>query len=160
MYKNLSSMASNPNWSQTEKSCIASNYNQFSTNIKIKIMKLIPVFLSWAFDRPLGAKITGFNLIIFHFDIRGKLSVIRCDKYILFLFYEGEIVCCNEGKPLWSCQSYKYNNKGGFLHNIITNTNILIHTHTISQVSKQYNYHMICNFKITTLEVFTFNNFS
>ncbi len=26
---------------------------------------------------------TGFNLKIFHFDIRGKLSIIRCDKYIL-----------------------------------------------------------------------------
>ncbi len=26
----------------------------------------------------------GFNRIIFHFDIRGKLSIIRGDKYILF----------------------------------------------------------------------------
>ena len=26
---------------------------------------------------------TGFNLKIFHFDIRGKLSILRCDKYIL-----------------------------------------------------------------------------
>ena len=32
---------------------------------------------------PLGADKTGFNLMIFHFDIRGKLSIIRCDKYIL-----------------------------------------------------------------------------
>ena len=49
-----------PILSQTEKSCIASNYRQFSTNIKIKIIKLKN----------------------FHFDIRGKLSLIRCDKYI------------------------------------------------------------------------------
>ncbi len=26
---------------------------------------------------------TGFNLKSFHFDIREKLSIIRCDKYIL-----------------------------------------------------------------------------
>ena len=32
--------------SQTEKSCIASNYRQFSTNIKIKIIKLKPSFVS------------------------------------------------------------------------------------------------------------------
>ena len=32
--------------------------------------------------RPLMADKTGFNLKIFHFDIRGKLSIIRCDKYI------------------------------------------------------------------------------
>ncbi len=41
---NYSSMASKPitiRWiSQTEKACIASNYRQFSTNIKIKIIKL------------------------------------------------------------------------------------------------------------------------
>ncbi len=30
--------------------------------------------------RPLAADKTGFNLKIFHFDIRGKLSIIRCDK--------------------------------------------------------------------------------
>ncbi len=33
--------------------------------------------------RPLGADKPGYNRIIFHFDIRGKLSIIRCDKYIL-----------------------------------------------------------------------------
>ena len=54
--------------SHTEKSCIASNYRQFSMNIKIKIIKA-------------RANKTGFNPIIFHFDIRGKLSIIRCDKY-------------------------------------------------------------------------------
>ncbi len=35
--------------SQTEKSCIASNYRQSFTNIKIKIIKLIPVLLNQAF---------------------------------------------------------------------------------------------------------------
>ena len=34
--------------SQTENSCIALNYRQFSTNIKIKIIKLIPVLLARA----------------------------------------------------------------------------------------------------------------
>ena len=34
--------------------------------------------------RPLRADKTGFNLIIFYFNIRGKLSIIRCDKYILW----------------------------------------------------------------------------
>ncbi len=29
---------------------------------------------------------TSFNLIIFTFNIRGKLSIIRCDKYILHHF--------------------------------------------------------------------------
>ena len=35
--------------------------------------------------RPLAADKAGFNLKTFHFDIRGKLSIIRCDKYILFV---------------------------------------------------------------------------
>ncbi len=35
-----------PVLSQTEKLCIASNYRQSSTNIKIKIIKLIPFFLA------------------------------------------------------------------------------------------------------------------
>ena len=34
-----------PVFSHTEKSCIASNYRKFFTNIKIKITKLIPVLL-------------------------------------------------------------------------------------------------------------------
>ncbi len=42
--------------SQTKKSCIA-------LNIKVKIIKLIPVLLA-------GAIKTGFNFIIFHFDPR------------------------------------------------------------------------------------------
>ncbi len=36
---------------------------------------------------PLAADKTGFHLKIFHFDIRGKLSIIRCDKYILMPKY-------------------------------------------------------------------------
>ena len=37
--------------------------------------------------RSLGAYKTGFNLIVFHFNIRGKLSVIRCDNcYYLPLY--------------------------------------------------------------------------
>ena len=47
----------------TEKSCIASYYRRFSTNIKIKLIKFKPVLLVFAF----GADKTGFNLIIFHF---------------------------------------------------------------------------------------------
>ena len=35
--------------------------------------------------RPLAADKTGFNLN--RFDIRGKLSIIRCDKYILLFPY-------------------------------------------------------------------------
>ena len=43
-----------PVFSHTEKSCIALYYQQFFTNIKIKIKKII-----------LGANKTGFNYIIF-----------------------------------------------------------------------------------------------
>ena len=42
--------------------------------------------------RPLAADKTGFNLKIFHFDIRGKLSIIRCDKYILSNFNKNKIL--------------------------------------------------------------------
>ena len=35
-----------PVFSQTEKSCIESYYRQFSTNIKLKIKRLIPVLLA------------------------------------------------------------------------------------------------------------------
>ena len=40
-------------------------------------MALKPITIRWIR--------TGFNLKIFHFDIRGKLSIIRCDKYILIV---------------------------------------------------------------------------
>ncbi len=38
-----------PVFSQTEKSSIAFSYRQFSTNINIKIIKLIPVLLARTF---------------------------------------------------------------------------------------------------------------
>ena len=60
-----------PVLSHTYKSCIAS----FSRLISIK---LIPVLLALDFCS-FGLTI-GFNLIIFLFNIRGKLSLIRCDK--------------------------------------------------------------------------------
>ncbi len=78
-----------PVLSQTEKSCIASNYRQFSTNVKIKI----------------GAK----KRINLHFDIREMLSIIRCDKYMLI---ELAIIIC------WLIISVKLNcDKIDFLDN-------------------------------------------
>ncbi len=38
-----------PVLTQTEKLCIASDYKQYSTNIKIKIIKLTTVLSAWAF---------------------------------------------------------------------------------------------------------------
>ena len=64
-----------PVLSQTEKSCIASNNRQFSMNIKSLNHKIITTIVSPGL-RPLGADKTGVNLIIFQFDIRGKLSII------------------------------------------------------------------------------------
>ena len=37
--------------------------------------------------KSLGANKTDFNLIIFYFDIRGKLSIIRCVKQIYYTLY-------------------------------------------------------------------------
>ncbi len=45
----MASAGLEPVLSQTEKSFIESNYKQFSTNIKIKIIKLIPVLSARAF---------------------------------------------------------------------------------------------------------------
>ena len=44
-----------------------------------KIIILVPVLLGQGL-RPLGANKTGFNLIFFHLNICGKLSIIQCDK--------------------------------------------------------------------------------
>ena len=63
----------------TEKPCIALYNRQFTTIVKIGIMKLIPVLLARTFS-PIRANKTAFNRIIFHFNIRGKLSIIRYDK--------------------------------------------------------------------------------
>ena len=53
-----------PVLSVTEKSCIASNYRQHSTDAKIKIQKI-----ETSFDSPEGPKAwankTGFNLLVF-----------------------------------------------------------------------------------------------
>ena len=35
--------------------------------------------------RPLGANKAGIILIVFFINIRGKLSIIRCDKYIYYI---------------------------------------------------------------------------
>ena len=51
-----------PVLSHTAKLCIA-YYIQFSTNL-----------------RHLGANKTGFNLVILHFYIHGKLFIIRCNE--------------------------------------------------------------------------------
>ena len=60
----------------TKKIIIALYYNQFSIHIKIQIIIVIPVLLHRAF----GANKTNFNLISFHFNIRGKLSIIPWDN--------------------------------------------------------------------------------
>ncbi len=64
-----------PVLSHTEKSYIASYYKQFPTHIKIKNIKSISVLLARALGPSgLGAIITGFHLVIFHFNIHGTLS--------------------------------------------------------------------------------------
>ena len=63
----------------TEKLCIASFYRQYSTNIKLKIIKLKPVLIAMAFGHA-GLRKLVLNLKIFHFDIFGKLTIIRCDN--------------------------------------------------------------------------------
>ena len=73
MDNNVCSMTSaglEPVLGHTEKSCKASKYRKFSTNIKPKIVRLI---------RLLRASKTGFNLIIFYINFREKMSIIRCD---------------------------------------------------------------------------------
>ena len=72
-----------PVLSHTEKSCIASYYWQFSTNIKIKIIRY--QFINLVLWYLLSIK-TGFNLIFFHLNIRGKLSIVRFDKYYSSIF--------------------------------------------------------------------------
>ena len=67
-----------PVLSQTEQSCIASNSRQFLYEYQNKTQKINTSLVSPG-RRPHGANKTGFNLKIFHFDIRGNLSIIRCD---------------------------------------------------------------------------------
>ena len=42
--------------------------------------------------RPLGANKRGFNIIIFHNNIRGKLSVIQCEEKIFFFILNFSLV--------------------------------------------------------------------
>ncbi len=50
LWNQLQSAGLEPVLSQTEKLCIASNYRQYTTNTKIKIIKLIPVLSARAFS--------------------------------------------------------------------------------------------------------------
>ena len=56
-------------------------YRQFSTNIKIKIITLIPVLLDQAFGQQKLTK--PVSIIQFYFIIREMLSFIRCKKHLL-----------------------------------------------------------------------------
>ena len=67
--KQLISSGLEPVIGHIEKSCKASYYRQFFHEFQNK-------------NPPLGAYHTGFSLLIFHLDIRGKLSIIRWDKYL------------------------------------------------------------------------------
>ena len=59
--------------SHTEKSCITWNYRYYPTNIKIKIIKLIRVFLAWAFDPSGLTKL--YPIIIFFILISARKAV-------------------------------------------------------------------------------------
>ena len=65
-----------------KKTCIASYYRKFTTYIKVKETRLKPILLVRV-CHPLGINKTSFNLVISHFHIREKLSIIRCDKKYL-----------------------------------------------------------------------------
>ena len=58
-----------------------------SINIKVKNHKIYTSVVSPIF-RPLRLRAikTGFNLMILHFNICGKLSIIRCDKCLLSFY--------------------------------------------------------------------------
>ena len=58
--------------SHSKKSCIALYYRQFSTSIKIKIIKFQTLWL-------LGDNNTG---VIFNFNIHRNLYVLQCNKYL------------------------------------------------------------------------------
>ncbi len=71
-----------PVLSHTDKSCNASYCRHFSTDIKIIINNTFVGMVLW----PIEANKTGFNLIIFYFNIPDELSLIQCDKYIFLIF--------------------------------------------------------------------------
>ncbi len=56
-----------PVLSQTEKSCIASNYSQFSTSIRIKFIQLIQVVLARAYISYIFKALDVVNLVKFIF---------------------------------------------------------------------------------------------
>ncbi len=66
-----------PFLSLTKKSCITLYYKKIFTNVKIKILELIPGWFVSPSIRHLVVNKTGFNPIIYHFNIREKLSTIR-----------------------------------------------------------------------------------
>ena len=68
-----------PILSHTEKSIIVMYYIQFSMNIKMYNHYIKTSFVRSCLWQ-LGAKKTGFNLIIIHFYIGGKLFILGCDK--------------------------------------------------------------------------------
>ena len=70
-----------PALSNTEKSCLALYYSQISTIIKIKIIKLMLIFLPRALGTSGPTKLVLF-VYFFILNNRGKLSIIQCDKYL------------------------------------------------------------------------------
>ena len=83
-YRNrLMSTRWEPVLSYTEKACIASYYRKFSTDIKIKTICLV---LLARCSTPRGCWKWLLSYKIFHFNIHGKLSIIRCENKLFFLF--------------------------------------------------------------------------
>ena len=86
-YNNLSSMASKP---ITIRWIKIGSQPDWKIMYSIELQTIFYEYQNFQFCqpglRPIGADKTGFNRIIFHFDNRGKLSIIRCDKYILKCF--------------------------------------------------------------------------
>ena len=71
---------------------LPSYYRQFSTNLKIKITKWIPVLFFPGLP-PLEANKTRFNLIIFHYNIRGKLNNMMMLLHCYCIFSDRFIPC-------------------------------------------------------------------
>ena len=77
----LISVGLEPVLSYNGKLCIASYYRQFFTNIKIKINTSFVCQVLWSFV----SNKTVVNLIVFHFNIYGKLSIIQWDKQLTII---------------------------------------------------------------------------
>ena len=78
-WNRLISAELDPDLSHIEKSCIA--YRKFPTNINVKIIKLIPVLLAQAYGPTGLTKL--YSKLFFYFINCGKLSKIRCDKFVI-----------------------------------------------------------------------------